>query len=87
MTCGANGDVPDRQHPEVVANSSYSNWQPVICVVPQRLKLHPTLSNIFISDLDDGIKCTLMEFADDAKLRGEVGTLEGRTTLHAGRPE
>lgn len=65
----------------VVANSSYSNWQPAKGGVPQGLKLGPTLLSIFISDLDNGIKCTLMEFADDAKLSGEVGTLEGRTTL------
>ncbi|GAB0177678.1 mitochondrial enolase superfamily member 1 [Grus japonensis] len=35
----------------------------------------------FISDLDDGIKCTLMKFVDDTKLSGEVDTSEGRATL------
>ncbi|KAM9591203.1 uncharacterized protein ACIBXB_006092 [Morphnus guianensis] len=39
------------------------------------------LFNTFISDLDDGIKCILMKFADDTKLNGEVDTLEGRATL------
>ncbi|GAB0188105.1 mitochondrial enolase superfamily member 1 [Grus japonensis] len=31
--------------------------------------------------LDDGITCTLMKFADDTKLSGEAGTLEGRAIL------
>lgn len=35
--------------------------------------------NIFISDLDDGIKCTLMKFA--TKLTRKVDILEGRATL------
>ncbi|KAK4830695.1 hypothetical protein QYF61_012864 [Mycteria americana] len=43
--------------------------------------LSPKLFSVFISDLDDGIKCTLMEFADDTKLGGEADTSEGRATL------
>ncbi|KAK4832113.1 LOW QUALITY PROTEIN: hypothetical protein QYF61_020740 [Mycteria americana] len=43
--------------------------------------LRPTLFSIFISDLDDGIKRTLMKFADDPKLSGEADTSERRATL------
>ncbi|PKU49363.1 hypothetical protein llap_402 [Limosa lapponica baueri] len=43
--------------------------------------LSPTLFNIFISDLDHRIKCTLMKFGDETKLSGEVDTWEGRATL------
>ncbi|KAK4827691.1 hypothetical protein QYF61_020825 [Mycteria americana] len=34
-----------------------------------------------VGDLDDGIKCSLVNFADDIKLSGEVDTSEGRATL------
>ena len=64
-----------------MVNSSFSNWQPVTSGVPQGLISQPTPSNVFISDLHDGIKCTLMKFAGDTKLSGVADTSEGRATL------
>ena len=37
--------------------------------------------NIFISDTNDGIDCTLSKFTDDTKRSGVVDTVEGRDVI------
>ncbi|KAJ7401679.1 rna-directed dna polymerase from mobile element jockey-like [Pitangus sulphuratus] len=50
-------------------------------VGPLVIDIEPNTVNNFTGDLDDGIKCSLVKFADDTKLSGVVDILEGRTSL------
>ena len=51
----------------VVINGRYSNWTDVSNGVPQGSVLGPNLFLMFNYDLEYGVQCRVLKFADDTK--------------------
>jgi len=66
---------------KVVVKSLMSKWRLVMTGIPLGSVLGPVLCNIFVGNMGSGIDCILSKFSDDTKLRGAVGTLEGRDAI------
>lgn len=49
-----------------------SKWGTVMSDVPQGPVLGLILLNIFVSDMDSGVKCTLSKLASNTKMGGVV---------------
>ncbi|GAB0185746.1 mitochondrial enolase superfamily member 1 [Grus japonensis] len=56
----------------VMVNGLMSKWRSVMSGVPQGSILEPALFNIFVGEMESGIKCTLSKFANNTKLRKTV---------------
>lgn len=62
-------------------NRLFSTWRLVTSGIVQGSILGPVLLNIFISDLEEVMECTLFKFADDTKLQGPADMLKGRPAI------
>ncbi|CAM5075370.1 unnamed protein product [Eretmochelys imbricata] len=65
----------------VVISGSQSCWKGITSSVPLESVLGRVLFNIFTSDLDNGIRSTLLKSEDDTKLGGVASALEDRIKI------
>ena len=65
----------------MVVDGSVSGWRLMMRGVPRGSVLGSILINIFTSDIDTGVECTLNKLADDNKLRGEVRSIHQRCRM------
>ena len=59
--------LTDRRQ-RVVVDGEVSSWKSVLSGVPQGSVLGPILSLVYIDDLEEGVTCNILKFADDTKL-------------------
>lgn len=56
----------------VVINGQFLEWSKVVSGVPQGSVWGPLLFNLFINDIEFGIKSSILVFADDTKLCSKI---------------
>ena len=59
--------LTDRKQ-RVVVDGDVSSWKSVLSGVPQGSVLGPNLCLVYINDLEEGVTCSILKFADDTKM-------------------
>ncbi len=59
--------LTDRRQ-RVVLDGEVSSWKSVLSGVPRGSVLGPILFLVYINDLEEGVTCQLLKFADDTKV-------------------
>lgn len=65
----------------MVISDTECSWRPVASSVPLGCILGLVLLIILIRDLDDGIECSVSQFADNTKLGGVADMPEGHSAI------
>lgn len=71
----------EKRTQRVVISDMESSWRPVASRVPLTSMLGLVLLNIFVSDLDDGVECSLSQFSDNTKLGGVTDVPESHNAM------
>ena len=72
--------LTDRRQ-KVVVDGDVSSWKSVLSGVPQGSVLGPILLLVYINDLEEGVTCKLLKFADYTKLFRKTKDFGDKQTL------
>ena len=72
--------LTDRKQ-RVVVDGEVSSWKSVLSGVPQGSVLGPILFLVYINDLEEGVTCSILKFADDTKLFRKTKVTGDKTDL------
>ena len=73
--------LTDRRQTRVVVDGEVYSWKPVLSGVPQGSVLGPILFLVYMNDLEEGVTCKILKFADYTKLFRKVKEIGDKQNL------